>query len=59
MQCKYCNYPNSKVVETTHNAKDHILRRRECLKCGMRYTTTEAMKEPKFKTSPPNKILPK
>ena len=66
MQCKYCNYPDSKVVDTTHDDKNNqIYRRRECVKCGARYSTTEHFREgyklgrPPYKTTPPNKVLPK
>lgn len=42
MECKTCGYPDSKVVET--NKSDdlkQIYRRRECIKCGVRFTTQE------------------
>ena len=42
MECKNCNYPQSTVVKTRHDdAGDSILRRRECPRCGMRFTTSE------------------
>ena len=48
MQCKSCEYPDSHVVHTyKHDLKNLIERRRECLRCGMRFTTTEKPKEPK------------
>lgn len=48
MQCKNCGYPGSSVVKTTHNDfKNLIERRRECLRCGLRFTTHEKLREPK------------
>ena len=64
MQCKSCNYPESRVIDTRHD--DHtnqIYRRRECIKCGVRFTTREHFrdnyKKSDYKTKPPNKILDK
>lgn len=64
MQCKHCNYPESRVVETnTDKDMQQIYRRRECIKCGVRFTTREHLrdnyKRQPFKTTPPNKVLPK
>lgn len=65
MQCKNCNYPESHVVQTYKDNKDLnlIYRRRECIKCGGRFTTQENFrdnfKRPPFKTLPPNKVLAK
>ena len=48
MQCKGCKYPHSEVVYTRHDDDKNIInRRRECLRCGLRFTTTEHFKEPK------------
>lgn len=42
MQCKGCKYPDSHVVYTRHDDfRNRIERRRECLKCGLRFTTHE------------------
>ena len=64
MQCKSCHYPDSRVVETNKdNHSDYIYRRRECIKCGSRFTTQEHFrdnyKRPPHKTIPPSKVLPK
>ena len=40
MQCPYCGYDDSHVIDT-RDAGDGIRRRRECLQCGLRYTTYE------------------
>ena len=42
MKCMYCGYTESKVVDS-RSADDgnSIRRRRECLKCGKRFTTYE------------------
>lgn len=46
MQCKNCHYPDSRVVYTLNNDfKNHIERRRECLRCGVRFTTHEKLRE--------------
>ena len=42
MHCPYCQNPETKVVDTRINEDGHsIKRRRECLKCGRRFTTVE------------------
>ena len=40
MRCLYCQHENTKVTDK-RNAKDSTRRRRECLKCGKRFTTYE------------------
>ncbi len=59
MQCKYCGYPDSLVVDTKHDEKNNqILRRRECIKCGIRYNTQENIRiNPNYTTVPPKKVL--
>ncbi len=44
MKCMYCGYTESKVVDS-RSADDgnSIRRRRECLKCGKRFTTYETI----------------
>lgn len=45
MQCDRCQYPNTHVVYTTRNHDlNQIYRRRECIKCGSRFTTMEQMR---------------
>ena len=42
MKCIYCGYSESKVVDSRPlNDGANIRRRRECLKCGQRFTTYE------------------
>ncbi len=41
MRCPYCNSWDSKVIDTTHDAKGGVRRRRECEVCGKRYSTYE------------------
>lgn len=42
MRCIYCGNTDSKVVDSRSNEEcDSIRRRRECLKCGKRFTTYE------------------
>ncbi|MDD4111017.1 MAG: transcriptional regulator NrdR [Clostridia bacterium] len=42
MKCTYCGYPDSKVVDSrATDESNSIRRRRECLKCGKRFTTYE------------------
>jgi transcriptional repressor NrdR len=40
MNCPYCGYHDSKVVDS-RDASDSIRRRRECLSCSARFTTHE------------------
>ena len=44
MKCPYCSYEESKVIDS-RSAEDgeRIRRRRECLKCGKRFTTHEVI----------------
>lgn len=42
MRCPFCGYEESKVVDSRSTEDENaIRRRRECLKCGKRYTTYE------------------
>jgi transcriptional repressor NrdR len=42
VQCPYCDFEDTKVIDSRlSEGKDAIRRRRECLKCGKRYTTYE------------------
>lgn len=41
MQCPYCHYEDSKVLDTSHDSHGGIRRRRECIKCKQRFSTYE------------------
>lgn len=41
MVCPYCNHGDSRVVDSRDASQDGIRRRRECLRCGLRFTTYE------------------
>lgn len=42
MKCPFCSYPEDRVVDSrTSQEGSAIRRRRECLKCGKRFTTYE------------------
>jgi len=42
MKCLYCGYDESKVIDSRATEENNsIRRRRECLKCGKRFTTYE------------------
>lgn len=42
MKCPYCGAVNqSRVIDTTHDARGGIRRRRECKACGERFSTYE------------------
>ena len=43
MKCPYCPAPETKVIETRDADLDAIRRRRECTKCGKRFTTYEKL----------------
>ena len=45
MKCPYCGYGDSKVVDS-RPTEDKKRRRRECLKCGKRFTTYEIVEQP-------------
>lgn len=46
MKCPYCGYNESKVIDSRSTDEDiNIRRRRECLKCGKRYTTYEKIED--------------
>ncbi len=41
MRCPYCKYQESRVVDTTHDSRGGVRRRRECANCGQRFSTYE------------------
>ena len=45
MQCPYCNYKESKVVDSRHTDSKSIRRRRECESCKTRFTTYEKIED--------------
>ena len=46
MRCPFCNDINGRVVDSRSSKEgDAIRRRRECLKCGRRFTTYERIEE--------------
>lgn len=45
MMCPFCRHEETKVIETRASQEFTIRRRRECLKCGRRYTTYEKIEE--------------
>ena len=46
MKCPYCGYREDKVVDSRSTAEESaVRRRRECLKCGKRFTTYEYIEE--------------
>ena len=46
MLCPFCSHVESKVVNSRQSPKgDSIRRRRECLKCGHRFTTFEMVEK--------------
>ena len=47
MQCPYCSYKESKVIDPRHTDSKSIRRRRECESCKSRFTTYE-----KIETTP-------
>jgi transcriptional repressor NrdR len=42
MNCPYCSYHDSKVIDS-REASEGIRRRRQCLSCGARFTTYERL----------------
>lgn len=46
MRCPYCENRDTKVIDSRHTEEGHaIRRRRECEKCGKRFTTYEKIEE--------------
>jgi transcriptional repressor NrdR len=41
MRCVFCGKDDAKVIDTTHDVRGGIRRRRECLDCHHRFTTYE------------------
>lgn len=42
MKCPYCSHEDTRVTDS-RTAEDGIRRRRECLRCGLRFTTYEKL----------------
>ena len=47
MRCPSCGYDESKVIDS-RSVGDGIRRRRQCLKCGTRFTTSERLQSRSF-----------
>ena len=46
MKCPYCNYEDTKVIDSSPTEDGHAIRRRRgCEKCGKRFTTYEKVEE--------------
>lgn len=41
MRCPYCQDDNSRVLDTTHDSRGGVRRRRECEHCKQRFSTYE------------------
>jgi transcriptional repressor NrdR len=41
MRCPYCQNDKSRVLDTTHDTRGGVRRRRECEGCSQRFTTVE------------------
>jgi len=41
MRCPYCKQDGSRVIDTTHDTRGGVRRRRECELCGERFSTYE------------------
>ncbi len=41
MRCPYCRNNRTRVIDTTHDARGGVRRRRECGECGQRFSTYE------------------
>jgi transcriptional repressor NrdR len=41
MRCPYCGAENSKVIDTSHDSRGGIRRRRKCLACNERFSSYE------------------
>ena len=46
MRCPFCEFDDSKVIDSRSSSEGRVVRRRrECLKCGRRFTTKEYVEE--------------
>ena len=46
MKCPYCGNPEDRVVDSRESREGEVIRRRrECLQCGKRFTSYEAVEE--------------
>src|SRR5512136_116778 len=41
MRCPYCKHDESRVIDTSHDSRGGVRRRRECEHCGNRFSTYE------------------
>lgn len=41
MHCPYCQHDRSRVLDTVHDSRGGVRRRRECSNCGQRFSTYE------------------
>lgn len=41
MRCPYCKHDGSRVVDTSHDSRGNVRRRRECEACGQRFSSYE------------------
>ena len=41
MRCPYCGHEESKVIDTAHDQRGGVRRRRHCQNCGQRFNTYE------------------
>lgn len=41
MHCPYCQHDRSRVLDTAHDSRGGVRRRRECSNCGQRFSTYE------------------
>jgi transcriptional repressor NrdR len=41
MRCPYCKNQGSRVIDTTHDSRGGVRRRRECTHCSQRFSTYE------------------
>lgn len=45
IKCENCNYQETKVIRTLSDKDNQVYRRRECVKCGKRFTTREHVRD--------------
>jgi transcriptional repressor NrdR len=49
MDCPGCHYSETRVLESRPDTHEGIRRRRQCMKCQLRFSTEEHVKEAKKK----------
>lgn len=56
MDCPTCQYPDTRVIDSRHK-DDSIKRYRQCMRCNLRFSTSEKINVPKKKKGEPHVLI--